>query len=121
MRIIKRYEKLLLIAYNDPERFVAFVKYMGEGGRVTERTISPIKYVDHNHLLAWCLGRDALRSFKLNRIIHVRLRFTADVLPPEGVSELMRKRRQRVSVDRSTETKRARSQTGGGATAGGNE
>lgn len=81
--------KLLLIAYNSPETFVAQITYLAADGTVTDRAVSPICYLDNERLRVYCLGREAIRTLKLACILRVRLKLSADVLCPEAIADLV--------------------------------
>jgi predicted DNA-binding transcriptional regulator YafY len=58
------------------------VRYTDRDGVVTQRTISPIKYVSDNAILALCLGRETPRRFDLNRMSSIKLVDAGNVLMP---------------------------------------
>lgn len=61
---------------------VAVIKYRDEWGRVTERIVSPVRFLDGGRFLALCLGRQQNRTFYLGRCISIRAGVAADVLAP---------------------------------------
>ena len=89
MQIANKHWGLLQIALQEPHLWVAHIRYLAEGGNLTERTVSPLKLLTNDRLLVYCLGREAVRSLRLSRILIVRLRLSMDVLPPEGVKTLV--------------------------------
>ena len=89
MQIANKHWGLLQIALQEPQLWVAHVRYLAEGGNLTERTVSPLKLLTNDRLLVYCLGREAGRSLRLSRILIVNLRLSMDVLPPEGVKTLV--------------------------------
>jgi predicted DNA-binding transcriptional regulator YafY len=105
MRISEKHLSLLHVAMDDPQNLVAYVRYLDERGNVTERTVSPIRQLTAARMMVYCLGREAVRTLKLSRVLSVRLRFACDVLPPEGVKRLVEHyHRSKRNVDRSTDT-----------------
>lgn len=103
MRISQRAAGLLLVAYSDPGEWVAWIRYLDGQGNVTERTISPLRYLTEDRVIVYCLGREGVRTLWLSRILTCRLRMTADVLPPEGVRALVL-HPKRLRADKSTDT-----------------
>lgn len=81
--------RMVLVAYNDPEQFVLQVTYLDSKGNVTDRVLSPTSFVDQDTIKAYCLGRLGVRTFKLDRIIRIRLRHASDVLAPEAVEVIV--------------------------------
>ncbi len=88
-QIASKHWGLLQIALQEPQLWVAHIRYLAEDGKLTERTVSPLKLLTNDRLLVYCLGREAVRSLRLSRILIVRLRLSMDVLPPEGVKTLV--------------------------------
>lgn len=89
MQIPSKAEKLLRIAYDDPEQWVASVTYLDANGNVTVRTVSPMQYLTAQHVRVYCLGREGIRTLRLPSILRVQLRLSCDVLPPEGIASLV--------------------------------
>lgn len=92
-------EKLLLIAYQSPERFVAQVTYLAADGTVSQRAVSPLAYLTNGRLHVYCLGRESVRTLKMSCILKVQLRLTCDVLCPEAIQELV-SHKSRVRADK---------------------
>lgn len=61
---------------------VAVLQYRDEWGRITERIVSPIRFLDDGRFLALCLCRQQTRSFYLGRCLSIRAASAADVLAP---------------------------------------
>lgn len=79
-----RRRRLLEIAMDLPDVFAAEIQYADSKGQLTRRTISPIKYKD-GLIVALCLSRDALRTFKPSRVKAVRLVFSHMVFTPAPI------------------------------------
>lgn len=88
MQIPTKCERLLKIAYDSPEEFVASVTYLDAKGNVTVRTVSPMS-LTAEYARVYCLGREAIRTLRMPSILKVQLRLSCDVLPPEGIAELV--------------------------------
>ena len=89
MQICNKHWGLLQIALQEPQLYVAHIRYLAEDGKLTERTVSPLKLLTDDRLMVYCLGREAIRTLLLSRILIVKLRLSMDVLPPEGVKTLV--------------------------------
>lgn len=89
MQIASKHWGLLQIALQEPQIFVAHIRYLAEDGSLSERTVSPLKLLTTDRIMVYCLGREAIRTLRLSRILTVRLRLSLDVLPPEGVKKLV--------------------------------
>ena len=87
-----RSQALLAIAMDYPDQFVAAVKYLDERGNVTDRIISPVRYLTANRVCVYCLGREAPRTFRIAGILKVTLKHTCDVLAPEAIKILVDQR-----------------------------
>lgn len=114
MKLLNEYYRMMLVALQNPEDWVAHVTYIDETGSVSRRSVSPVA-VEDGAFKVYCLGRDALRTMTFERILRVQLRHASDVLPPEGVEELVSTHEKRVALakaaagyddepDESTET-----------------
>ena len=100
---MNRNERMLLIAMAQPELFVAQITYLDARGTVTDRVVSPVLYLTEDVLRAYCLGREAVRSFRSKRILRVRLKLSADCLCPEALATLV-SHTNKLRPDKSTET-----------------
>ena len=85
--------RLMNRAMVSPATWCVAIRYRDAKGRLTSRTISPIRWTSAGVVLALCLGRSEPRQFDLRRMSDVRLVAAADVLMGEGVEC------ERVSVD----------------------
>jgi predicted DNA-binding transcriptional regulator YafY len=65
-----------------PEDYVVELEYADSKGALTHRTISPIRFVGGNRVLALCLCREQPRQFYLERCSAVRLVSSSQVLMP---------------------------------------
>ena len=74
--------KLIQIAMDNPDEFVAVIVYYSDKGIATERTISPINWDGPGKFTATCLCREALRVFYLGRVRRVRIQLASEVQPP---------------------------------------
>ena len=74
--------KMIQKAMVCPENYVLELSYEDSKGRVTRRTISPIKYVCKDYILALCLCREEPRQFNLKRCKNISLKDANDVLMP---------------------------------------
>ncbi len=91
--------KLVQVAMDHPELFVANIVYLDSKGNVTQRPVSPIRYLPDRRVRVYCLGRLALRTLKLSMILRVQLQLSHDVLAPEQVKELVSHRRKLRQTD----------------------
>lgn len=66
----------------NPDELVVEMQYADSKGNVTHRTISPIRFVGSDRVLALCICREEPRQFYLNRCDSVRLLRAEDVLMP---------------------------------------
>lgn len=105
MRIASKHYRMLLVALNDPEQWVAQVTYLCRGARLTNRAISPLRMDSDQgagRMLVMDLGSDGLRTMCYLRVMRVQLRLAADVLSPEGVRVLVEHpKRRRYGTDSS--------------------
>ena len=69
-------------AMQDSDDWVIEMDYIDAKGNASHRTISPIRFVGGDRLLALCLCREAPRQFQLARCQNVRLLPAAEVLMP---------------------------------------
>lgn len=74
--------KMIRKAMHCPEDFVLELSYRDSKGCLTRRTISPIKYVCEDYILALCLCREEPRQFCLKRCSNIALKNANEVLMP---------------------------------------
>ncbi len=68
-----------------PDDLVVEMQYADSKGNVTHRTVSPIRFVGSDRVLALCLCREEPRQFYLDRCENVRLLRAAEVLMPISI------------------------------------
>lgn len=86
--ISHRVARFFEIAAMEPEQFVVQVRYIDSDGSVTDRPVSPLRQLTPTTWRVYCLGREAIRTFDLQRVMRVQLRFSIDVLAPEKIQTL---------------------------------
>ncbi len=69
-------------AMADSDNWVIEMEYADSKGVQTQRTISPIRFVGSDRILALCLCREEPRQFYVTRCQSVRLKRSSDVLMP---------------------------------------
>lgn len=69
-------------AMDDPDTWVLRLRYEGKDGEVTDRIVSPIRYVGSGSFLALCLCREEPRMFYLSQCKAFRLIPVHEVLMP---------------------------------------
>jgi predicted DNA-binding transcriptional regulator YafY len=69
-------------ALRDPDQWVVRLTYEDKSGSITERVVSPIRWIDAKTMLALCLCRENPRRFDLSRCSEVQLLPAHDVLMP---------------------------------------
>lgn len=77
-----------------PETWVLQITYVSADGTVTNRAVSPMRYLTHELLRVYCLGRQGVRSIKVDGILRAQLRLACDVLAPEQIKMLVDHRRK---------------------------
>lgn len=71
----------------DSDNFVIEMDYIDSKGAQTTRTVSPIRFVGKDRVLAMCLCREQPRQFYLDRCKNVRLIAAETVLMPMPIQE----------------------------------
>jgi predicted DNA-binding transcriptional regulator YafY len=69
-------------AMKSPDDYVVRLVYRDRSGTMTQRVVSPIRFLDGRNLLALCLCRESPRRFELERCSEVELLDASDVLMP---------------------------------------
>ncbi|XZE35355.1 hypothetical protein SH501x_000845 [Pirellulaceae bacterium SH501] len=69
----------------DPDAFVIRMRYRDKQGTLTERVVSPIKWLKGNAILALCLCRETPRRFEIDQCSDVRLVDATEVLMPVAI------------------------------------
>lgn len=78
-RILKN---LIARAIRDPDNLAVLVRYRSADGELTDRAVSPIRFVGQEKFLALCLCREEPRLFHLSRCQRVRIVPAYDLLMP---------------------------------------
>lgn len=69
-------------AMSDPDGRVLLFHYIDRKGNITQRVVSPIRFMTPNRFLALCLGREEPRMFYLDRMSNVELANAHQFLMP---------------------------------------
>ncbi len=73
---------LIEAVMNRSDDLVAVIGYRDEWGRVTERTVSPIRFLDQGRFLALCLCRQEPRTLYLGRCLTIRVAPASEIMAP---------------------------------------
>lgn len=79
---------LITRAARESDRYVLEIQYEDRFKDVTTRTISPIRFVGRDAVLALCLSREDVRQFALSKIKSAKLKDASDALMPEPIERL---------------------------------
>lgn len=71
-----------------PDDFVLRMVYRDRAGTITERMVSPIRFLDARSMLALCLCRENPRRFELERCSSIEVVDANDVLMPVEIKQL---------------------------------
>lgn len=71
-----------------PDDFVLRMVYRDRSGTVTERMVSPIRFLDSRSMLALCLCRENPRRFELERCSSIEVVDANDVLMPVEIKQI---------------------------------
>lgn len=74
--------KSLVLSMNAPDDHVIRMQYTDKAGVVTERTVSPIRFIGQTAMMALCLSREEPRRFELDKCSQIELVDANDVLMP---------------------------------------
>lgn len=86
MDVVDKHRQMIELAMNEPENLVLVIQYFDpHKRRITQRTVSPIRWSGPWQFQAQCLARQQLRTFKLGRVRNVRFKHAADVEIPEKI------------------------------------
>lgn len=69
-------------AMMSPEEYALQLRYTDKEGVVTERMVSPIRFINEKSVLCLCLCRETPRRFDLDRCSGIQLVAANDVLMP---------------------------------------
>lgn len=76
-------EKVLVHrAMQNPDQLVIQMRYVDKQGVVTERIVSPIRWINQQSFLALCLCKEMPRRFDTTHCTSVRIVAAEDVLMP---------------------------------------
>lgn len=82
---------LIAAAIAASDDVVAVIVYRSERGKLTRRTVAPIRFEGPGRFVAFCLGREGIRTFYLGRCVSVQIQAAHDVIVPVDVRELIKK------------------------------
>lgn len=75
-------------AMAEPDRLVIRFRYVGSEA-TTERTVSPVRWTrKRDAFVALCLGREACRTFRLDRCQNILVGRASDVLMPVNIETI---------------------------------
>ena len=74
--------KSLVLSMNAPDNHVVRMRYRDKDGVVTERVVSPIRFIGRTAMMALCLSREEPRRFELDQCSQIELMDASDVLMP---------------------------------------
>lgn len=83
----RQLQRTLRRAMLDSDNYVVEMDYVDSKGVRTTRTVSPIRFVGKDRVLAMCLCREQPRQFYLDRCENVRLIAAEEVLMPMPIQE----------------------------------
>lgn len=76
-------EKVLVHrAMQDPDQWVIQMRYVDKQGVVTERIVSPIRWIKNEAMLALCLCKETPRRFDISHCSSIKILPAEDVLMP---------------------------------------
>lgn len=82
---------LIAAAIEASDDLVAVITYRSETGKLTKRTVSPIRFEGPGRFVAFCFGREGIRTFYLGRCVTVQVQAAHDVIVPVDVRELRKR------------------------------
>ena len=74
--------RMIRHAMQRQDDLVISLNYRDRRGKVTQRIISPIRFLSSDRFLAFCLCRCEPRQFQLDRCSDVQLKWAADYVMP---------------------------------------
>ena len=80
--ITNRITGLVSRVMQQSDDLVIVLEYMGKGGSITRRVVSPIRFVGADRFLALCLSREEPRQFYLSQCRNVRVDLAANYTMP---------------------------------------
>lgn len=97
-----RTRALLDVAMGAPEQYVCEIVYLDGSGNVTERVVSPIRYLTSRAVSVYCLGREEPRTLLLSRIMRTKIGLASEVLSPEAIKNLCLHHKKRLAAGKSS-------------------
>lgn len=82
---------LIAVAIEAADDLVVVMTYRSGSGKLTKRTVSPIRFDGPGRFTAFCFGREGVRTFYLGRCVTVQIQAAHDVIVPVDVRELRKK------------------------------
>lgn len=79
---------LISAAIEASDDLVVVITYRAANGKLTKRTVSPIRFEGPGRFVALCFGREGIRTFYLGRCVCVQVQAADEVLAPVDVREL---------------------------------
>lgn len=67
------------------ERLVLLIRYKSVKGEVTERVVSPVRWLNRLAFTALCLGREGCRTFRIDRCQSAEIKQASDCLMPVAI------------------------------------
>lgn len=67
-------------AMQAPDDIVAVITYRDNWGRMSRRVVSPIRWLDPGRFLAFCLERQANRTFYIGRCVDIKIAIAAEAM-----------------------------------------
>ena len=80
--MLAREKVLVHRAMQDPDQWVIQMRYVDKQGVMTERIVSPIRWINGGSVLALCLCKEMPRRFDTVRCTSVKLVEASEVLMP---------------------------------------
>lgn len=74
--------KIIQRAIDNPDQWVLLIRYADSKGAVTDRVVSPYRFIGETAFQALCLCREDVRRFEIERCKAYRLIPSNDVLMP---------------------------------------
>ena len=80
-------QKIIQRAIDNPDQWVLLIRYADLKGAVTDRVVSPYRFIGDTAFQALCLCREDVRRFEIGRCKAFRLVRADDVLMPVPIVE----------------------------------
>jgi predicted DNA-binding transcriptional regulator YafY len=85
MMIVVDVRSKINLAMANQDNLVLAIRYKSSKGEVTERVISPVRWLNRLAFTALCLGREGCRTFRIDRCESAELKPAGDVLMPVAI------------------------------------